>query len=56
VVLDEAAASRLQEADYYRWTFKNEPQWRSCFNESNASGLNGRPVKPKQRKRVIASV
>jgi glucosamine-6-phosphate deaminase len=28
VVLDEAAASRLQEADYYRWIFQNEPQWK----------------------------
>lgn len=27
VVLDEAAASQLQAADYYRWIFANEPEW-----------------------------
>jgi len=27
VVLDEAAASRLQAAGYYRWIFDNEPEW-----------------------------
>jgi glucosamine-6-phosphate deaminase len=27
VVLDEAAASQLQAAGYYRWIFANEPEW-----------------------------
>lgn len=27
VCLDEAAASRLQRADYYRWVFTNKPDW-----------------------------
>jgi glucosamine-6-phosphate deaminase len=27
VVVDEAAASRLEGADYYRWIFRNEPEW-----------------------------
>lgn len=27
VILDEAAASRLQNTDYYRWVFENEPEW-----------------------------
>ena len=27
VVVDEAAASALQEKDYYRWIFANEPEW-----------------------------
>lgn len=27
VVVDEAAASRLQGAEYYRWIFANEPEW-----------------------------
>lgn len=27
VVLDEAAASRLQRADYYRWIYDNKPAW-----------------------------
>jgi glucosamine-6-phosphate deaminase len=27
VVVDEAAASKLQEAGYYRWVFENEPEW-----------------------------
>lgn len=56
VVLDEAAARRLQEAEYYRWAFKNEPQWQSGFKESIAAGLNRHPVKPKRRTRVTARV
>ncbi len=27
VVVDEAAVSKLQGADYYRWIFENEPEW-----------------------------
>lgn len=27
VVVDEAAAAKLQGAEYYRWTFNNEPEW-----------------------------
>jgi glucosamine-6-phosphate deaminase len=27
VVVDEAAAARLQGVDYYRWIFQNEPEW-----------------------------
>jgi glucosamine-6-phosphate deaminase len=27
VVVDEEAASRLKEKDYYRWIFANEPEW-----------------------------
>lgn len=27
VVIDEAAATRLHGADYYRWIFENEPEW-----------------------------
>src|SRR5213594_3774649 len=27
VVVDEEAASRLKERDYYRWIFANEPEW-----------------------------
>ncbi len=27
VVIDEAAASRLQHADYYRYAFANKPEW-----------------------------
>jgi glucosamine-6-phosphate deaminase len=27
VVVDAAAASQLQGADYYRWVFANEPEW-----------------------------
>ncbi len=27
VVVDEAAASELEGADYYRWIFSNEPEW-----------------------------
>jgi len=27
VVIDEAAATRLRGAEYYRWIFENEPEW-----------------------------
>jgi len=27
VVVDEEAAANLQEKDYYRWIFENEPEW-----------------------------
>jgi len=27
VVVDEAAALKLKEKDYYRWIFENEPEW-----------------------------
>ncbi len=27
VIVDEAAGTRLQGADYYRWIFANEPEW-----------------------------
>jgi len=27
VVVDEAAAGKLREKDYYRWIFENEPEW-----------------------------
>ena len=27
VVVDEEAAAELQEKDYYRWIFENEPEW-----------------------------
>jgi glucosamine-6-phosphate deaminase len=27
VVVDEEAAAKLRETDYYRWIFENEPEW-----------------------------
>ena len=27
VIVDEEAAEKLREKDYYRWIFKNEPEW-----------------------------
>jgi glucosamine-6-phosphate deaminase len=27
VIVDEAAASKLKEREYYRWIFENEPEW-----------------------------
>jgi len=27
VVVDEEAAAKLKEKDYYRWIFENEPEW-----------------------------
>jgi glucosamine-6-phosphate deaminase len=34
VVVDEAAAGRLQGGEYYRWIFTNEPEWAE-FRESS---------------------
>lgn len=28
VIVDDAAASRLTQTEYYRWVFKNEPEWK----------------------------
>jgi len=27
VILDEAAASKLQKVDYYKWVYGNKPEW-----------------------------
>ncbi len=27
VIVDEQAAAKLKEKDYYRWIFENEPEW-----------------------------
>jgi glucosamine-6-phosphate deaminase len=27
VIVDEAAADKLREKEYYRWIFENEPEW-----------------------------
>jgi hypothetical protein len=29
VVVDEEAGAKLQEQEYYRWIFANEPEWES---------------------------
>jgi len=29
VVVDEAAGGKLEEVDYYRWIFENEPEWKN---------------------------
>ncbi|HKI69732.1 MAG TPA: glucosamine-6-phosphate deaminase [Verrucomicrobiae bacterium] len=46
VVVDEAAASRLKEADYYRWIFENEPKCRSYPNELSPADTDGRCLSP----------
>lgn len=32
-ILDEAAAAQLQQQDYYRWIFDNEPEWADFRND-----------------------
>jgi len=27
IILDEAAASKLKKADYYKWVYSNKPEW-----------------------------
>ncbi len=51
VVLDEAAAGRLQETDYYRWIFENEPHWQSFREKINAS--NGHSTNHNKHKTEI---
>ena len=29
VIVDEAAASRLRNRDYYKWAYANKPDWQS---------------------------
>jgi glucosamine-6-phosphate deaminase len=29
VIVDNAAAATLEETDYYRWIFQNEPEWQN---------------------------
>ena len=33
VIVDEAAAAQLQEQEYYRWLFANEPEWAAFRGE-----------------------
>lgn len=35
VVVDEAAAARLQGSEYYRWIFENEPEWAPFREQPN---------------------
>lgn len=53
VVLDEAAADRLQEADYYRWIFENEPQWKAYHKYLDSSHVDGHPAKDVPAKAVL---
>jgi glucosamine-6-phosphate deaminase len=57
VVLDEAAASRLQETEYYRWIFENEPQWQLYRNgTTTANGhLSSHERWDKERTQVLAA-
>jgi glucosamine-6-phosphate deaminase len=32
VIVDEAAAGKLEQQDYYRWIFENEPEWEPYRN------------------------
>lgn len=34
VIVDEAAASKLQNQEYYRWIFDNEPEWQEFHNHA----------------------
>lgn len=54
VVLDEAAASRLQEIDYYRWIFENELQWQPYRHGRTAS--NGHTAKRDRLKQDVVPV
>jgi glucosamine-6-phosphate deaminase len=45
VVVDEAAATRLEGADYYRWLFENEPEWEPFrLNASHSHNHNHKPA------------
>jgi glucosamine-6-phosphate deaminase len=47
VVVDEAAASKLTEVDYYRWIFENEPEWRE-FRPLKHHGRGRGEIPPKK--------
>lgn len=36
VIVDEAAAAKLQGVDYYRWIFANEPEWEPYRGEAKS--------------------
>ncbi len=36
VIVDEAAASKLENREYYHWIFDNEPEWQEFRNGMNA--------------------
>lgn len=44
VVVDEEAASKLREIEYYRWIFQNEPEWAE-FREYFATQTRGKTSK-----------
>jgi glucosamine-6-phosphate deaminase len=55
VVLDEAAASQLKEAEYYRWIFENEPRWQPYRDESYSLGSNeSRDNRPQEATPVLS--
>ncbi len=56
VVLDEAAAERLREGEYYRWIFENEPQWQAYRDERNGHSLDGHAVNSVLRKKAAVPV
>lgn len=57
VVLDEAAASRLREGDYYRWIFQNEPQWKLYREELKAvNGDGAKRIQPKKVTPMLSGV
>jgi glucosamine-6-phosphate deaminase len=37
VIVDEAAAAKLQGVDYYRWIFANEPEWEPYRGEARGA-------------------
>jgi glucosamine-6-phosphate deaminase len=49
-ILDEAAAGKLKESEYYQWVFQNQPEWepfRSDALPSAAKQIQSKPVTKK---------
>ncbi len=44
--LDNAAASRLQRADYYRWVYANKPVWQQVLPPSATACCQNKPSEP----------
>jgi len=52
VVLDEAAAAKLKEKEYYRWVFANQPAW--DFYRAEVTAAKSKSAQRRGKKAVVA--
>jgi glucosamine-6-phosphate deaminase len=51
-ILDEAAAGKLKESEYYQWVFENQPEWEPFRSAPSPSVKKPFPPKPTSKKTV----